>query len=365
VSALDRAPWLALVTLGVAAALAGGVRLEWGVLGGVAWASALLSVVAPQTWRERLDRGWTSVAVWVVGAGVISLLSGLAEGTAASAPEAWSMWQAESGGAVGLGMLTWPVALAAGWPIGLVVLALVGLVGVLRRPLRWTMAPAAALLLHGVYWTSAHGGDAPYEVLRYAALMSGFAIALAAFGWRAVLGWCEGRRYGSLAWVVLAGLCVVPLPDGLWRPVLEPHHAESEGPLYDMPLTRHLQAEARSLIRAVESHPACLVVTVSAVEPSADREVTAYEYVFFGGSLAAPMVSDRVPGVFGDLVDSVAAPGECVLFHRGLDCHVFRGPDCREEVAGARFVRGFRRAPRPYYDHVLREEPVRLEVWRR
>lgn len=365
VGVMDRDRWLALATLSVAAVLAGGVRLEWGLLGGVAAVSALCSLVMSESWRERLDRGWTSVGMLVVGAAVIALVGTVGEGTSASAPRAWSMWQSESGGAIGLGLFTWPLGLAAVWPIGLVALATWGMLVALRRPMRWTAAPAAALLLQGVYWTSAHGGDAPYEVLRYAALMSGLAIALAAFGWQTVLAWCEARSRGSLAWVALAGLCVVPLPDGLWRPALETHHAESEGTLYDMPLTRHLQAEARSLIDATESNPACLLVTVSAVEPSAAREVTEYEYVFFGGSLAAPMISDRAPAVFGELVDAVRTRGECVLFHRGLDCHVLGGPDCREEVAGARFVHGVQRAPRPYYDHVLREEPLRLEVWAR
>ncbi|MDP6944486.1 MAG: AMP-binding protein, partial [Myxococcota bacterium] len=271
----------------------------------------------------------------------------------------------KQGGVVGLGMSTWPVALTASLPLGLALLAIVGLVAALRRPLRWTAAPAALLVLHGVYWTSAHNGDAPYEVLRYAALESGLAMVLAALGWGVVVQWSQGRRFGDAAWIVLGGLCLVSLPDGVWRPMLETHHRESEGPLYDMPLSRHLQAEARALVDVLEGRPECLVVTVSAVEPSASREVTAYEYVFFGGSLAAPQIADRVPGAFGPLVDTVAAKGECVLFHRGLDCHVAGGPDCREEVAGATFVKGLERAPRPYYDHVLRTEPVRLELWQR
>ena len=120
-----------------------------------------------------------------------------------------------------------------------------------------------------------------------------------------------------------------------------------------------------ALIRAMEARPDCVMATVSAVEPGADREVSAYEYIFFGGSLMAPQLCERVPGRYGDIADSVVSDGECLRFHRGLDCHVARGPDCREEVAGARFVEGIERAPRPYYDHVLREEPVRLEVWER
>ena len=77
------------------------------------------------------------------------------------------------------------------------------------------------------------------------------------------------------------------------------------------------------------------------------------------------MLSDRVPAALETLLRGVRAPGECVIFHRGVDCQVAGGPDCIEETRGARLLGGVERAPRPYYDHVLRAEPVRLERWER
>ena len=92
---------------------------------------------------------------------------------------------------------------------------------------------------------------------------------------------------------------------------------------------------------------------------------SSHEYVFFGGSLVAPLETQRLPGHFPALLDSLAGSSACVLVHRGLDCHIQGGPDCREEVGGAHFIGGVERLERPYYDHVYRREPVRLELWRR
>jgi hypothetical protein len=365
VASARRTPLLAMALLGLVALMLGGVRLEWGVLGAVTWCSLAIGRVTPTTWRARLDRSWTTAALILTGALTVSLIGVMGAGTSASAPEAWQLWQRQGGGAVGWGPLTWPLGFIAAWPIGLVVLTCLGGLQMLRRPLSWSAAGVAALVLQGVYWTSAHDGDAPYEVLRYASLMAGLGGALAALGWGIALRWCQGQPRGRFIVMGLAGLCVVPLPQDSWRAVLESHHSDSPGPLYEMPLSRHLQAEARSLIRATEAHPSCVIATVSAVEPSADREVSNYEYVFFGGSLVTPQLCPRTPEVFSALLDAVVTGSECILVHRGLDCHVAGGPDCREEVGGAHFIEGFERLARPYYDHVLRREPVRLELWRR
>jgi hypothetical protein len=365
VANVRRMPLPAMTLLGLVALMLGGVRLEWGVLGVVTWCSLGIALITPATWSARLDRSWTTAALIVAGALMVSLVGVLGAGTSASAPEAWQLWQRQGGGAVGWGAVTWPLGFLATWPVGLTLLACLGGLQVLRRPLSWSAAGVAALVLQGVYWTSAHDGDAPYEVLRYASLMAGLGGALAALGWGIALRGCHGHRRARVIILGLAGLCVLPLPQGGWRDVMEAHHAESPGTLYEMPLSRHMQAEARSLIQATEAHPSCVIATVSAIEPSAERTVSAYEYVFFGGSLVTPQLCDRVPEVFNALLDAVVTGAECVLVHRGLDCHVAGGPDCREEVGGAHFVKGFERLARPYYDHVLRREPVRLELWRR
>ena len=361
---VSRTPRLAMALLALSALGLGGVRLEWGVLGLLTWGSMILCLLLPDALKARLDRPWLSLGALLIGALVISFMGQLGEGTMVSAPEAWTLWQKSSGGAVGFGILSWPLGLLATWPLGLTLLATLGLWALLKRPLSASAAGIGLLLLQGVYWTSAHGGDAPYEVLRYAALMSGLAGVLVLIGWRTLLAWCEGRTRGKALWLSVAALCLVPLPDGLFRMGLETHHAESPGPLYDMPLTRHVQAEARSLMALSEAHPECVIATVSAVEPGGDRQVSAYEYVFFGGSLMAPQVCDRVPGAFGEIARAALSEGECLLFHRGLDCHIRGGPDCREEVAGAELIGGVERPERPYYDHVLRRAPLRLEVWR-
>lgn len=365
VAHVQRAPRIAMTLLGIVAVMLGGVRLEWGILGAITWSSLAISMALPHGWRPRLDRGWTTAALILSGALTVSLVGVIGAGTSASAPEAWQLWQRQGGGAVGWGPLTWPLGFFATWPIGLSLLACLGGLQVLRRPLSWSAAGVAALVLQGVYWTSAHDGDAPYEVLRYAALMAGLGGAFTALGWRLVIQWCEGRARGHIIIIGLAALCVIPIPQDAWRGAVETHHAESPGTLYEMPLSRHLQAEARALMRATEAHPECVIATVSAVEPAADRTVSAYEYVFFGGSLATPQLCPRSPEVFGGLLDAVVTGSECVLVHRGLDCHVAGGPDCREEVGGAQFIEGFERLARPYYDHIFRQEPVRLELWRR
>ena len=364
-SLFRHAPKRALTLLALIALLLGGVRLEWGILGAISWISLLGARLIPPSIRTHLDRGVTSLFALLIGLGSISLIGVLGEGTSASAPEAWQLWQAQGGGAADWGILTWPLAMAAACPLGLVILALIGGIQTLMRPLQWSAVFIGALLLQGIYWTSAHGGDAPYEVLRYATLMSGLLAALSALGWHVLLAWLDGRKYANTLVIGLALLCVIPPSPELFRSALETHHQESAGPLYEMPLSRHLQAEARSLIAAHERYPECIIASISAIEPSAEREVSAYEYVFFGGSLAAPLVTKRQPEYFNEGLDRVVSGSECVLVHRGLDCHIKGGPDCREEVGGAHFVSGLERLPRPYYDHVFRREPVRLELWQK
>ena len=362
---LNHAPRRALALLALLSLLLAGVRLEWGALGAVTFLSMLAPRLLGEERRARLNGPLLSFGLLLLGYWVINGVGMIGEGTSASAPEAWRLWQGQGGGIVGWGIFSWPLGLLASWPVGLVILALLGGARALMRPLSWSAAIVAMLLLQGVYWTSAHKGDAPFEVLRYASLMGGLGACLVALGWQVICERFAERRGGAAVILMLAALCLVPTPGDLFRGELEGHHAESPGPLYEMPLSRHLQAEARALMAAYERYPECIIATVSAIEPSATREVEAYSYVFFGGSLVNPLETARSPGNFGALLDSLAAGSECVLVHRGLDCHIQGGPDCREEVGGAHFISGVERLQRPYYDHVYRREPVRLELWRR
>ena len=75
------------------------------------------------------------------------------------------------------------------WPSvspGLVGLVLFGLFATLRRPIHTAWIGMGTLALFRAYHAAAHSGTAPFEMIRYATLMSPLFALLALFGWREV-----------------------------------------------------------------------------------------------------------------------------------------------------------------------------------
>ena len=356
--AMPHRPRLAGVTLASVAVLCALTRAEWGLVGALAAASwAVAWLAETETFRGRarwLTLGALGAAAAVVG-GLWPLLDParqeyLAAALTPSDPVA----------------LTLPLVLLATAPIGLLLLGLLGWVAALRRPYACLWMPVAILVLYRTYAVAAHSGEAPYELLRYGTMLVGPVVLLSILGWRELRDVLARRgvgrpgRLGALA--VMGVLTVVSVPEAAFGWAVPWHHDTGET-LYEAPLARDQQREARRLVSWMEAEPHCAFAAVSAHDPKPTDPVEQWDHVFFGGSIAEPVVMERDPAKLATRFRALATGDPCRRFYLGLDCQVEGGPDCAEERGlGAPIHRDDARQ-RPYYDHVTRRQPVALGLY--
>jgi hypothetical protein len=255
-----------------------------------------------------------------------------------------------------------PIVYAMGLGLGLLVLGLVGAIKLLSKG-AWIGVPLALVLLARMYTEASHRGQAPYESLRYGQLMLPVLVGCSLVGWRAVLH--QTRWTGRSRAVLIATLSILhvaPLGGHVARAVFPHHHLASE-PLYEAPLDRDQQREARALIELIEESSVCVAVAVSARDPKPTDPIEGWDYIFFGGPLAGPLTAERDPGRLPAHLKSLGSP-RCARFFSGLDCHVEGYEGCERERAMGTPDAPKSAALRPYYDHLTRGAQAGLQVVR-
>ena len=346
-----RAPALfALVSLTLALGL---TRAEWGLAG----ALVCLAAIAVPVFEARTDGPmWRGpVAAFALGAAAYFGAPLVLEAERATylsqglTPTDW-------------GPLAMPAVYAIGLGLGLVLLGLVGAIKLLSRDV-WIGLPLAMVLLTRMYTESSHRGQAPFEALRYGQLMLPLIIGCSLVGWRAVLEQTRWTGRGRSALLMsLSILHVAPLGEPVARALFPHHHLASE-PIYEAPLDRDQQREARALIALVEESSACVLVTVSARDPKPTDPIEGWDYVFFAGPLAGPLTAERDPDRLPAHLEALGSP-RCARFFSGLDCHVVGYEGCEVERSMGSPDDPHDAAQRPYYDHLTRGDEARLQVVR-
>jgi hypothetical protein len=355
---LERARWLSLGALVCLVLALGLTRAEWGLAGGLVLTAAVAAPWLENRWHRG---GWkVSLAVMAVAAAVFLGAPSLLEGERATY---LGVGLTPFDGAI-LGL---PVVVVVGAGAGLVALAGLGFVALLRRPV-WLGVPLALVLLARMYGEASHRAEAPYEALRYAQFLLPLVAILALVGWREVAMESPGLALAPrVRMPVMAGLAVLlflPVGEPLARAVFPDHHL-GLGPeaLYDAPLERDQQLEARALLRLAEEPSPCVAVAVSARDPKPTDPIAGWDYVFFGGPVAAPLTVERdVARLSAHAAD--LGSGRCVRFISGLDCHVEGYPGCERERAMGQPDHALDASFRPYYDHLKRAHEAKVQVIR-
>ena len=245
-------------------------------------------------------------------------------------------------------ILSAPLLLTTLLPLGAVVLVLLGFAHSLRRCAASAGLGLAVLILYRVYFCASH--RVFYEMLRYgAALLPAFCL-LAMVGWRELEALAHARawppRWRHLALLILAmGMVVPPLPgaaDLLWD--RRPHALAEAG------LSANQQLEARFMLAATEAHPDCVIATRATAEIERVDAPQGYEWWLFGGPLRAPLRRSTADVSLQDWLQERLPDAPCVLFYRGLDCHLLAATDCEAAIAGKARVSGQQQPSRPYSD---------------
>jgi hypothetical protein len=356
--ALERARWLSLASLGCLVLALGLTRAEWGLAGGLVLGAAVAAPWLEGRWHQG---GWkTALAMLVLAGAAFKGAPLLLEGERATY---LSLGLTPFDGAL-LGL---PVVVAVGAGLGLVALAGIGFVALLRRPV-WLGVPLALVLLTRMYGEASHRGEAPYEALRYAQFLLPLVAILALVGWREMAlespGLALAPRVRLPVLAGLAALLYLPLGPPIARAVFPDHHLGlSLEALYDAPLDRDQQLEARALLRLAEEPSPCVAVAVSARDPKPTDPIAGWDYVFFGGPVAAPLTVERDVARLADHAADLGS-GRCVRFVSGLDCHVEGYPGCETERAMGQPDHALGASFRPYYDHLTREHEAKIQVIR-
>jgi hypothetical protein len=353
-----KAAWTAMITI---SALLGATRPELGLLAGIATTGSALDAwlrAKPKHPGHHRRVVWGISALMLIGiGGLLHWLSRRSE----ELQETWVYLQVPALDVIHPGVLTWPIAMAAVLPMGIAILALIGWVTALSERRALALGALGFILLYRLYWASAHEGEAPYEVARYLSLLAMPIALMAAMGWHWSVAQSKGKAGHRVLVSIMALSCVLPLPEQAVRHLLWGQHASAEGALLEMPLSRLQQIEARALLTSWESYPECVIATVSARDPKPTHPPKAYDYVLFGEPLIEPLSARRLDSPIGPWVQQHVPGVPCVIFHRGIDCHVDGGPACESEAAQGLALSRFEVQGRPYYDHLTRRAPVSIE----
>ncbi|MEE2779301.1 MAG: hypothetical protein VYE15_02170 [Myxococcota bacterium] len=363
--ALKSFPRLAVPALVVLALLAVGTRTEAALPIGVVAGGMILAHI--WCWERPAFR-W---AVWTVGTSLALGVGWLAVNLSSHDP-AWS--GGPSGMSYALAALNptdpcpalMPILLGVTLPLGGVLLGLWGLLDAPRRGAMWALLVVALWMLFRMYFTAGHRGEAPYELMRYGSMMFPIWVLLALRGWVALEGWLESRQLSGrrrhLAVAVVLGSQLLLMPDGVTGRLVPDHHRTAET-VYEVPLQRDQQEEARLLIGLIEEHPDCVIATTGARDPRLGEPISGWDHVLFGGPVDRPITLPRDPQRLSRRMAGVAGVDACRIFYGGLDCSIEKGVDCAEEVSG-RLPTGQRDlSGRPYYDHVTRASPLGVAVY--
>ncbi len=239
-------------------------------------------------------------------------------------------------------------------PLAAVVLVVLGLGHTLRRWRESLLLGVALLILFKVYFCASH--RVFYEMLRYvAALLPAFAI-LAMLGWRALRQLAERRgwrpRWRNLAFGLLAASMLIPpippLADAIWDRRAEA--LPQAGTFVAPPLNADQQAEVRFMLAATEAHPECVIATRTTREIERVEAPRSYDWWLFGKPLPAPLTRPAADMELSAWLAQRLPDAPCVLFFRGLDCHLVDAANCEALTARRPMVRSQALPSRPYSD---------------
>jgi hypothetical protein len=184
-------------------------------------------------------------------------------------------------------------------------LAVLGLLGVAR--VRAGVGVALGMLVLGrVLFVASHGGETPWEPLRYHLVAWGPALALVGVGWRALPGW--GRLVVGVAQVVAVLMASAGSPRAL------------------APVSTSLQVEGRFALAASDAHPGCAfvgpVVDVRTPLPQNGHRPDLYTWTTVTFGRGRPVAIGEPPDA------------GCRLAFVGLDCSL-ENVDCGPVPPGA------------------------------
>ena len=343
----DAAPLTRLtasVALTLAAAAAAALRVETLLVSGPAVAATIATWWLPVAGLNARLRaaGWPAVALALLVSTTAAL--GLMYALGDSMPATTSVRVAAPWAAASWQDLRLPLDLVSYSSVGLAALVLRGMVSG-GRDLRSFALAFGTLLASRVYSQASHLGAAPYETLRYMAMLLGPMALLALLG--AARTDADDRARRTWPWVVLA---LLALPR-LWAP------PDLRGPPWV--LARSVQqVGARFIVETVESNRGCVFETrlgtkVSPGMAADDPGALTFETAFYGWPLreASPKMGGDVP------------PGtDCLLFVRALDCNL-PGADCASRIGdrAALEVRSIT-APESNLHHGRRGAPATFSV---
>ena len=231
---------------------------------------------------------------------------------------------------------TFPLTLTYYMPLGIIVLFVLGFIYTIRRPITFFMFPVILLVLYRVFYTGSYNGMVMYIFTRHMARIVPYAVFLSLFGWRQLEemaergGWTEGLRKAGIP--LLAMLFLTWFPPTV-KTLVEP---TSDYGMRTPLITRTKQVELKFIANAVDRYPECYFVSKVSRDPHKTGDVIeAYDLSFFGNPLRRPLGMEWPED--GNLVKTVnrtLTDPECVLFFKGLDCNLFHGDMCAEQIEG-------------------------------
>jgi hypothetical protein len=209
-----------------------------------------------------------------------------------------------------------PVFLLATVPVGVAVLAPVGMIVQLRRSWVWMMLPVAFVVLFRIWFAASHLTF--YEMVRY--MSAGIPMVWLA----ALVGWAPVRarfaQYGWKGWA-LASLLLLPLwtfVPGMYHPILiETNH----------------QRAFRFLLNATEDAPECAFMSRVSVESFGAQRGQPWRWMGFNHpDHTAWSAPDGLP--VAEMLNQWSGAPECILFYRGMDCNLHGQDPCEKLVEG-------------------------------
>ncbi|MCB9605618.1 MAG: hypothetical protein H6716_03450 [Polyangiaceae bacterium] len=223
----------------------------------------------------------------------------------------------------------YPVLLVQFVPLGIVVLFVCGWIYCLRDAARLGLLPLTLIALFKLYESAGH--RVTFELLRYTSGLSTAMFFFGLFGWRQLEALAEraklDRKWRAPTIIALVATSLVPPPrvDGILR----------------APVNRDHQRAGQALIRAIEAHPSCTLVT-----KHVDRDGGRTRYTFFGRQQPV-----SVPAESGleSALQRVAPDTDCAVFYFGLDCNRVDLPCAKEASALPEIERSVWRSE-PYSD---------------
>ncbi len=236
----------------------------------------------------------------------------------------------------GLPSLTFPLTLLFWLPIGVVALAVVGILSAFAHPIRFAMLPITVLFLSQVQVNAGHGTF--YEFYRYFTMLTPLALFFSLLGWQAVERWMEAsglqRKWRGLAIGLLLWTALVPMPGARELFQSSPDGSErlSRSGRFD-PISRDQQIGVRFLLKAAARYPECVFVTRAFQFPHMGRPAEA-QYVLYGEAFGQPLNVPATNVTLEQVVRMNAPDAQCVIFYHGLDCNRPSITDCTADVLG-------------------------------